>query len=83
MEKINQHYRKSIRLKEYDYSRPGEYFVTICMYNHECIFGEIVNGEMCLNEIGKIVNEEWLRTAIICPDIQLDAYKNKIPRKAG
>ena len=68
------HQRKSIRLIEYDYSQPGEYFVTICTYNHECILGEIINGEMCLNEIGKIVNEEWLQTAIIRPDIQLDSY---------
>ena len=68
------HQRKSIRLIEYDYSQPGEYFVTICTYNHECILGEIINGEMCLNEIWKIVNEEWLQTAIIRPDIQLDSY---------
>ena len=74
MEKINRPHRRSIRLKEYDYSQSGEYFVTICTHNHECILGEIINGEMRLNEIGKIVNEEWLRTANIRPDIQLDSY---------
>jgi putative transposase len=74
METINRPHRRSIRLKEYDYSQPGEYFVTICTYNHECTLGEIINGEMRLNEIGKIVEEEWLRTAIIRPDIQLDLY---------
>jgi REP element-mobilizing transposase RayT len=74
MKTINQHHRRSIRLKEYDYSQPGEYFVTICIHDHECTLGEIVDGEMRLNEIGKIVEEKWLRTAIIRPDIQLDSY---------
>jgi putative transposase len=66
--------RKSIRLKEYDYSQPGEYFITICTHDHEYLFGEIVKGEMQLNEIGKIAEEEWLKTAIIRPDVELDAY---------
>jgi REP element-mobilizing transposase RayT len=74
MEKINRPHRRSIRLKEYDYSQSGEYFVTICTHNHECSVGEIVNGEMRLSEIGKIVKEEWLRTATIRPDIQLYSY---------
>jgi putative transposase len=74
MKAINRPHRKSIRLKEYDYSQPGEYFITICTHDHECTLGEIVNGEMQLNKIGKIVEEEWLRTAIIRPDIQLDSY---------
>ncbi len=74
MKTINQPHRRSIRLKEYDYSQPGEYFVTICTHDHKCTLGEIINGEMQLNEIGKIAEEEWLRTAIIRPDIQLDLY---------
>ena len=52
------HHRKSIRLKEYDYSKPNAYFITICTYNKECIFGAIINGEMHLNEYGKIVDNE-------------------------
>ena len=75
MKTINRHHRRSIRLKEYDYSHPDEYFVTICTHNHECMLGEIINGELRLNAIGKIVKEEWLRTAIIRPDIQLDLYE--------
>ena len=74
MEKINRPNRKSIRLKEYDYSQAGEYFVTICTHDHECMFGEIINGEMRLNAIGKIVNEEWLRTTRIRPGIELDVF---------
>jgi putative transposase len=73
MKSIN-HHRRSIRLKEYDYSQPGKYFVTICTYNHECTLGEIANGQMRLNEIGKIVEEEWLRTLNIRPEIALDVY---------
>jgi len=48
--------------------------VTICTHNHECTLGEILDGELRLNEIGRIVEEEWLKTAIIRPDIQLDSY---------
>lgn len=71
---IKRYHRKSIRLKDYDYSQPGEYFVTICTYDHECTLGEIINGEMRLNKIGKIVKEEWLRTENIRPGIELDVF---------
>ena len=71
---IAQRHRKSIRLKEYDYSTPGEYFITICTYDHEWIFGGIVDNEMVLNENGKIVQEEWEKTAIIRKEIELDEY---------
>lgn len=54
-------HRHSIRLPNYDYSQPGAYFVTIVTWHRECLFGEIVNGEMKLNGLGKIVQWEWLR----------------------
>ena len=54
------HHRKSIRLKGYDYSQNGLYFITICTYNRECLFGEIIDKEMILNDAGKIANECWL-----------------------
>ncbi|HEY8784538.1 MAG TPA: hypothetical protein VIM16_23125 [Mucilaginibacter sp.] len=47
------HKRKSIRLKGYDYSQAGLYFITICTQNRELLFGKIVNGEMILNDAGK------------------------------
>ena len=47
--------RKSIRLKEYDYSREGAYFVTICTYNRECVLGNVADEEMILNQFGNIV----------------------------
>jgi putative transposase len=55
-------------------SLPGEYFVTICKYGRECILGEIRNGEMILNSLGKIVREEWLRTPSVRLEIELDEY---------
>jgi putative transposase len=51
--------RRSIRLKEYDYSQPGGYFITICTHNREPIFGNIVNGKMELSLYGKIVSTRW------------------------
>jgi putative transposase len=61
-------------LKEYDYSSPGDYFITICTYQKEYIFGEIINEEMHLNDYGKIVWEEWLRTAEMREDVELDEF---------
>jgi len=53
------HHRRSIRLKEYDYSQAGAYFVTIVAWQREILFGEIVDGEMGLNDFGNIVSEKW------------------------
>jgi hypothetical protein len=80
---IEKRQRKSIRLKEYDYSQPGEYFVTICTQNHECVFGSIVNGEMNMNEKGRIVNRCWRGIPEHFSNAVLDEYKKKMPRKAG
>jgi len=53
--------RRSIRLKGYDYSLEGAYFVTIVTYKHNCLFGEIVDEIMCRNECGKIASSQWIR----------------------
>ena len=53
------HHRRSIRLKGYDYSQEGAYFVTIIGWRRECLFGEVVNGEMKLNRYGEIVQKWW------------------------
>jgi putative transposase len=74
MQPINLHHRKSIRLKEYDYSSPGEYFVTICANHREWLFGDITSGEMHLNPLGLIVQEEWVKTAEIHEDVELDSF---------
>ena len=54
------HHRKSIRLKGYDYSREGLYFITICTQDRKCLFGEIVDGKMILNDFGKNADKCWL-----------------------
>ena len=54
------HHRKSIRLKGYDYSQAGLYFITICVHDRKCLLGEIVGDEMILNDFGKIADECWL-----------------------
>jgi putative transposase len=66
--------RRSIRLPGYDYSAPGEYFITICAHERQCIFGEIVDHEMQLNEAGKIVWEEWQKTSVLRSNIELGAF---------
>jgi len=53
------HHRRSIRLKGYDYSQVGAYFFTIVAWRRECLFGDIVDGEMRLNPIGNIVADKW------------------------
>jgi REP element-mobilizing transposase RayT len=70
----NIHHRHSIRLKEYDYSQAGLYFITICCQDKICRFGNIENGEMILNEWGRIAYDEWLKTPNIRPNIQLDEF---------
>jgi REP element-mobilizing transposase RayT len=68
------HHRRSIRLKGYDYSQEGLYFITICTHNRKCLFGEITDGKMILNEIGKIVENEWIKSAEIRAEIEIHAY---------
>jgi len=50
----NIHHRRSIRLKGYDYSQAGLYFITICCQNRNCLFGKIVDRKMILNDAGKM-----------------------------
>lgn len=68
------HHRRSIRLPGYDYAQPGTYFITACTHNRECLFGDIVDGAVRLNEMGRIVAEEWIKTGTIRPEITLDEW---------
>ena len=53
MELFQNRYRvESVRLQGHDYTQPGVYFITIVAHDRECLFGEIVNGEMTLNKFG-------------------------------
>jgi putative transposase len=58
----DKHHRRSLRLPGYDYSQPGAYFVTICADQRQCLFGDVVDGQMGLNQYGAIVAEtyQWL-----------------------
>jgi len=59
MENIPNQRRRSIRLKDYDYSSVGAYFITACTQNRQCLFGEIKNGETISNEAGRMVQSVW------------------------
>jgi REP element-mobilizing transposase RayT len=71
---LQKHHRHSIRLPGYDYSQPGAYFVTVCTRNKECLLGEIKNGEVVLNEAGKTIQAEWVRTPSIRKGVLLDEF---------
>ena len=66
--------RHSIRLREYDYSKAGAYFVTLCTQNRECLFGEIRDGGMRWNDAGEMVIDEWLHTGDVRGNVELDAF---------
>jgi len=70
----NKYRIESARLKGWDYSGAGWYFVTLCTRGRECFFGDVVDGEMRLSSIGEIVADEWQRTPTIHPNIALDEW---------
>jgi putative transposase len=70
----NQPHRRSIRLKGYDYSREGLYFVTICVQDRVCLFGKVEDGKMVLNDFGEIAQQELLRTKEVRPNVEIDSF---------
>jgi len=68
---MNKGNRKSIRLKGYDYSKEGFYFVTISTYKNQYLFGKIINGEMVLNDVGKIVEKLWMKSEEIRDNVKV------------
>ena len=68
------HHRHSTRLQNYDYTQPGGYFITIVTFQRDCLFGEIVNGEMQLSDYGKIADECWHAIPEHFPNVELGAY---------
>jgi REP element-mobilizing transposase RayT len=70
----NKYRIQSARLPQWDYSSPGWYFVTMCTINRKCMFGDIADNEMRLNELGRIVHDEWQKTRIQRANIQLDEF---------
>ena len=70
----DKHHRRSIRSKNYDYSQAGYYFVTICCYQRQCLFGDIVDGSMELNQYGEIVEQQWMLSSVIRKEIELGEF---------
>ncbi len=68
------HHRRSVRLKDCDYSRPGWYFVTICVQDHICILGEIADSIMHRNVFGDMVQACWNNLPIHYPQVVPDAF---------
>lgn len=71
---MNNHQRRSIRLPHYNYHQAGAYFITISVHNKICLFGEITNGIMRLNDVGQLVVSEWQRTSSIRPNVELAQF---------
>ncbi len=70
----DRNHRRSIRLKGYDYSQVGCYFITICTHNREMSFGNVVDGLMKLNEYGKMVANTWNDLPNHNHNIQMDNF---------
>ena len=66
--------RRSIRLKGYDYSQQGQYFITVCIKNKREMFGNIENDEMKLNDAGVMIQSEWLNLTTRFENISLDYF---------
>ena len=65
------HHRKSIRLREYDYTGAGAYFITIVTHPRKILFGEIDNGEMRFSPMGQIADEHWRQIPEHFPQVEL------------
>jgi REP-associated tyrosine transposase len=66
------HQRRSIRLREYDYSQPGVYFVTICTHRKRCLFGDVLGDDVVLNDLGRIVQAVWDKLSDHYASVKLD-----------
>ena len=68
------HHRRSIRLRGYDYTRDGAYYVTIVTHGRRTLFGDIVEGEMRLSEAGEMVKRVWDKMPDRFPNVEMDAF---------
>ena len=68
------HRRQTIRLKDYDYSLPGAYFVSICTQDRLCLFGNVVNDLMVLNKAGKMIEHAFLDLSQRFDEIEIKAH---------
>ena len=68
-------HRRSIRLEKYNYSNNGWYFITVCTQNRECLFGNVINGQMILNNIGIIFKKLWNKIPERFNMVELDEFQ--------
>lgn len=68
------HNRQSNRWQVHDYAAGGTYFVTVCTEGRVCLFGEVRDGRMYSNASGLIVEQEWMGTGVIRPDVDIDVF---------
>ena len=68
------HHRRSIRLREYDYSLPGAYFVTICVRDRRSVFGEVAAGRLRHSQVGEVAHAFWANIPDHVPEVVLDAF---------
>ena len=68
------HHRQSLRLKGYDYTQSGAYYVTICTQKRSCLLGTVKDGEMVLNEAGQMIKSVWDELPEKCSGIEIDQY---------
>jgi putative transposase len=66
--------RQSIRLKGFDYSQAGAYYITVCAWDRECLLGQMEDGQMEMNEAGRIVQSVWIGLPEFYDGIELDAF---------
>jgi putative transposase len=71
---VHDHRRRSIRLKAYDYASPGVYFITICVQNRLCVFGDIVDASCKLSPAGSMIEAKWLALQERFASVSLGPY---------
>ncbi len=74
MERDNFPIRKTLRLKNYNYSSPGVYFVTVCVRNGEDFFGNIINGVMRMNKCGRVIHTAWQNIESWFENVKIDTH---------
>lgn len=69
------HHRRSIRLRGYDYSQAAPYFVTLCVQDYLCLFGDVIDGEMVPNDAGSMVEKWWRELENKFSGVRLDRFR--------
>ena len=66
--------RRPLRIKGYDYTSPGAYFVTICARQRRCVFGDVLADAIVLSRLGQIVHDTWREVPLRFPNVELDEF---------